>query len=122
MVNIFDDLQELNIPCYEEGNAPQELPDEYYTISEDYTSDNLAADNQTKQILYEFTIKYYTKDANTIYSGLLKALRTLKNKGYLTSGVGYYNNTYKNTWFSRQADIKKIEYIENMEEIFNETI
>lgn len=111
MINIFDDLNELGIPVYEEGNAPSELPNEYFTISEDYTSDNLSADNETKQILYEWTLKYYTKDANTIYSGLLSAMTLLKRKGYITTGVGYYNNTYKNTWFSRQADIKKIEYI-----------
>lgn len=111
MINIFDDLQELNIPVYEEGNAPEELPDEYLTVSEDYTSDNLAADNEPKEILYEFTIKYYTKDANTIYTGLLGAMSLLKSKGYITTGVGYYNTTYKNTWFSRQADIKKIEYL-----------
>ena len=115
MINIFDDLSDLNLPVYEEGNAPENLPDEYFTISEDYTSDHLSADNVPKEILYEFTIKYYTKDASTIYSGLLKAMTLLKRKGYITSGVGYFNNTYKNTWFSRQADIKKIEYL-NLEE------
>lgn len=111
MINIFDDLSELGIPTFEEGNAPQDLPDRYFTISEDYTSDNLFADNETKSVLYEFTIKYYTKDANDIYSGLLSALTLLKGKGYITTGVGYYNNSYKNTWFSRQADVKKIEYL-----------
>ena len=35
MINIFDDLSELNLPVYEEGNAPENLPDEYFTISED---------------------------------------------------------------------------------------
>lgn len=111
MINIFDDLADLNLPVFEEGNAPEILPDEYFTISEDYTSDNLSADNVTKQILYEFTIKYYTKDADAIYSGLLSAINLLKRKGYITTGVGYANSSYKNTWFSRQADIKKIEYI-----------
>lgn len=111
MINIFDDLQEIGLPVYEEGNAPENLPDRYFTISEDYTSDHLSADNVTKEILYEFTIKYYTKDANDIYSGLLNAMAVLKRKGYITTGIGYFNNTYKNTWFSRQADIKKIEYL-----------
>lgn len=111
MINIFDDLLDLNIPVFEEGNAPENLPDEYFTISEDYTSDNLCADNEAKEILYEFTIKYYTKDANGIYSGLLNAMNLLKGKGYITTGVGFYNNAYKNTWFSRQANIKKIEYL-----------
>ncbi len=111
MINIYEDLIELGLPVYEEGNAPAELPNSYYTFSEDYTSDNLSADNEAKETLYEFTIKYYTKDANTIYSGMLNALSLLKAKGYITTGVGYFNNTYKNTWFSRRADVKKIEYI-----------
>ena len=39
MVKIFEDLQELNLPVYLEGEAPEDLPDEYYTFSEDYSSD-----------------------------------------------------------------------------------
>ena len=111
MINIFDDLADIGAPVYEDGNAPEDLPNEYYTVLEDSTSDNLNADNQTKEILYEFTLKYYTKNAANIYSGLIRAQEHLKAKGYIISGVGYYNSTYKNTWFSRQADIKKIEYL-----------
>lgn len=115
MVNIFDDLIILvdgnQIPVYAEGDAPEQLPDEYFTISEDYTSDHLSADNKPKEYLYEFTIKYYTKNATTLYSRLIEALTLLKSKGYITSGVGYANGTYRDMWFSRQADIKKIEYL-----------
>lgn len=112
MVNIFDDLKELNKPVYTEGDAPQELPKEYYTISEDATSDNLNADNEALEHLYEFTLKWYTKDANAVYTGLNEAIALLKSKGYIISGVGYHNATYKNTWFSRMVDIEKIDYME----------
>lgn len=111
MVDIFTDLAELNIPVYVEGDAPENLPDEYFTVSEDSTSDHVCADNVTKSILYEFTLKYYTKDASNIYTGLVTALNLLKSKRYITTGVGYSNRTYLETWFSRQADIKYIEYI-----------
>lgn len=111
MVKIYEDLAELNIPVYEQGNAPETLPDEYFTFSEDYSSDHLSADNTTKEILYEFTLKYYTKNAETLYSRLIEALQLLKSKGYITTGNGYRNETYRETWFSRQADIKKIEYV-----------
>ena len=73
MIKIFEDLQELNLPVYLEGEAPEELPDEYYTFSEDYSSDNLNADNLTKEILYEFTLKFYSKDSERIYDGILDA-------------------------------------------------
>lgn len=117
MVDIFSDLvlldeQENQIPVYAEGDAPETLPDEYFTINEDYTGDQINADNVTKAILYEFTLKYYTKDATTLYSRLIQALTLLKSKNYITTGVGYANETYHETWFSRQADIKKIDYIQ----------
>lgn len=111
MVKIFEDLVELNIPVYAEGDAPKTLPNEYFTFTEDYTSDNVSADNEPKEYLYEFTLKYYTTDARALYSGLLSALQLLKSKGYITTGVGYANGTYQDKWFSRMADVKKIEYL-----------
>lgn len=116
MVNILDDLvlyDENNnpIPVYVEGDAPDSLPNEYFTISEDYTSDNVSADNEPQSILYEFTVKYYTDNATTLYSRLIAALQLLKSKNYITTGVGYANGTYEDRWFSRQADVKKIEYL-----------
>lgn len=111
MVNLMDDLQELNKPVYIDGDAPQDLPNEYFTISEDSTSDNLNADNEAKEHLYEFTLKWYTKDANAVYTGLNEAIALLKSKGYIISGVGYHNTTYKNTWFSRMVDVSKIDYL-----------
>lgn len=109
MVNIFDDLKELNIAVYQEGDAPQTLPDEFYTISEDATTDNVSGDNEVKQYLYEFSLKWYTKDRSKLYSGLNKAIELLKSKGYIISGLGYSNSTYNETWVSRQVDVKKLE-------------
>ena len=111
MVNIYDDLAQLNIPVYAEGAAPQALPNDYFTVTEDYTSDLVNADNQTKQVLYEFTLKWYTKDATKLYTGLQAAITLLKSKGYIIGGVGFWNRTYKETWFSRQVDIEKIDYL-----------
>lgn len=111
MIRIDEDLAELNIPIYAQGGAPATLPDEYFTFNEDFTSGGVFADNSEKTIVYEFTLAYYTKDATTIYSTLISALDLLKSKGYIVSGVGYANPTFHDTWFSRQADVKKIEYI-----------
>lgn len=111
MVKIDEDLAGLNIPVYAEGDAPKTLPNEYFTFAEDYTSDNVSADNEPKEYLYEFTLKYYTTNATTLYSRLIEALQLLKTKGYTTTGVGYANGTYQDKWFSRMADVKKIEYL-----------
>jgi len=109
MINIINDLSSLNIPVYVEGDAPESLPNEYYTVSEDYTSGNVFADNEQKSILYEFTLKYYTTNAETLYTGVINALQVLKSLGYITTGNGYANSTYQNKWFSRMADVQKIE-------------
>lgn len=116
MVNILEDLilYDANnnpIPVFIEGDAPDNLPNEYFTISEDYTSDHVSADNQPQSILYEFTIKYYTDDATTLYSRMIEALQLLRSKNYITTGVGYANGTYEDRWFSRQADVEKIDYL-----------
>lgn len=110
MVNIFDDLLELNKPVYYEGEAPVELPNEFYTISEDYTGDNLNADNKPLETLYEFTMSYYTDDAKTLYTGLNEAIALLKRKGYIISGVGRGKQSYKG-WLAREVDVSKIEYL-----------
>lgn len=117
MVRLDKDLIILNadgetIPVYIEGDAPAELPDEYFTVSEDDTSNAVSADNKAKAHLYEFTLKYYTVDAERLYSVLIEAIDQLKSKGYDAEGIGYHNGTYQNTWFSRMVDIEKIDYLE----------
>lgn len=111
MIDIIADLAEMDIPSFIEGDAPEDLPDEFFTVSEDYTSDNLNADNKTKEILYEFTLKWYTVNTQNVSSGLLNAINLLKTKGYIISGVGYHNTTFNDTWFSRMVDVEKIEYL-----------
>jgi hypothetical protein len=117
MVRLDKDLTLLNengetIPVYIEGDAPADLPDEYFTVSEDYTSNAVSADNKAQEHLYEFTLKWYTKDAARLYTGLLEAITQLKGKGYDAEGIGYHNGTYNNTWFSRMVDVEKIDYLE----------
>lgn len=119
MVRLDEDLIILNadgktIPVYIEGDAPavEDLPDEYFTVSEDYTSNAVSADNEAQEHLYEFTLKWYTKDATRLYTGLQEAITQLKGKGYDAEGIGYHNGTYNNTWFSRMVDVEKIDYLE----------
>jgi hypothetical protein len=117
MVRLDEDLKILNgdgelIPVYIEGDAPAVLPDEYFTISEDYTSNAVTADNKAQEHLYEFTLKWYTKHAERLYTGLLEAIEQLIEKGYAIEGVGYHNATYQNTWFSRMVDVEKYENLE----------
>ena len=117
MIRLDEDLIILNengevIPVYIEGDAPTELPDEYFTVSEDSTSNAVSADNKAQAHLYEFTLKWYTTDATRLYTGLQEAISQLISKGYDVEGIGYHNATYQNTWVSRMVDIEKIDYLE----------
>lgn len=102
-------------PVYIEGDAPadKDLPDEYFTVSEDYTSNAVNADNKARAYLFEFTLKYYTTDPKRLYTGLQEAITHLQGKGYDIEGVGYHNGTYQNKWHSRMVDVEKTEYLED---------
>ena len=117
MIRLDKDLIILNasgeqIPVYIEGDAPAELPNEYFTVSEDYTSNAVSANNKAVAHLYEFTLKWYTKDTKRLYTGLNEAIAQLIGKGYDIAGVGYHNGTYQNAWFSRAVDVEKIDNLE----------
>lgn len=117
MIELQDDLIILNgngekIPVFIEGDAPPELPNEFYTVSEDYTSNAVTADNKAVEVRYEFTLKWYTKDDKRLYSGLNEAIEQLISKGYDIDGVGYRNGSYQNAWFSRLVEVDKIDYME----------
>lgn len=116
MIKLHEDLIILNtngeqIPVYIEGDAPAKLPNEYYTVSEDATSNAVSADNTAKEHLYEFTLKWYTKDRTRLYSGLNEAITLLISKGYDIAGVGHDNGSYKD-WNSRAVDVEKLDYLE----------
>lgn len=118
MVRLDQDLIILNasgevIPVYIEGDAPpvEELPDEYFTVSEDYTSNAVSADNKAREHLYEFTLKWYTKNAIRVYKGLIDAIDLLISKGYDAEGIGYNNGIYHG-WHSRIVDVEKLDYLE----------
>ena len=120
MIRLDKDLIILNkdgekIPVYIEGDAPpvDDLPHEYFTVSEDSSSNAVTADNKAQAHLYEFTLKYYTTDVSRLYTGLNEAITQLINKGYDIEGVGYGNGTYQSKWFSRAVDVEKIENLED---------
>ena len=118
MIRLDKDLIILNengeqIPVYIEGDAPADLPNEYFTVSEDSTSNAVTADNKAQAHLYEFTLAWYTKNPTRLYTGLNEAITQLIGKGYDIEGVGYGNGTYQKTWFSRAVDVEKIDNLED---------
>lgn len=111
MINIYKDLEELNLPVYQQGTAPPSLPESFYTVWEDFSEDNLNGDNKVYQIRHEWTVIYYTKDYQSIFSGCQNAIDKLKSKGYIISGAGYDFGGNYGEWQARAIDVKKNEKI-----------
>ena len=114
MIDIFKDLNEKTVgeKVWSQGTAPAELPESFYTVINDYTGDNLNADNKECEIVWEWTVIFYTKDFSLLYSGIEKVKSLLKSKGYIVRGSGYDFNGKYDSWEARAIDVKKIEYTE----------
>lgn len=112
MVNIFDDLAGVGFPVYQQGTAPAALPDSFFTVWEDYSSDRAHGDNKPRQLEQGWTLIFYTKDKNLIYSGLVAAIKHLKTKGYTIDGQG---SDFSGAWEgydARAVDVVKISDLE----------
>ena len=112
MVNIFDDLAGVGFPVYQQGTAPEHLPDSFLTVWEDYSSDLSHGDNKPQQLEQGWTLIFYTKDKNEIYNGLNAAIKHLKTKGYKINGRG---SDYSGTWEGYEARVVDVVKITDLE-------
>lgn len=109
MIDIYKDLEETGLNTYQQGSVPSDMPDSYITIWNDYSIDNLNSDNATNLIEYQFTIIYYTKEWNTIYSIFEKIVSLLKSKNYIASGMGFDIDSGVDEYMARCIEVRKIE-------------
>ena len=114
MIDIFKDLNKETIgrDVWAQGTAPATLPDAFYTVINDGSFDNLNADNKEAEIVWEWSIIFYTKDFSLLYSGIEAVKSLLRSKGYNVRGSGYDFNGKYDSWEARAIDVKKIEYME----------
>lgn len=115
MIDIFKDLNEETIgrKVWAQGSAPADLPESFYTVINDGSFDNLNADNKEIEVVWEWSVMFYTKDISILYSGIEEVKSLLKSKGYNVRGSGYDFNGKYNGWEARAIDVKKIEYKED---------
>lgn len=112
MVNIFNDLQGGGFLAYQQGTAPETLPAEFVTVWEDPSVDILHADNKPVQLRREWTLIFYTKNTENIFSGLLAVKSFLKSKGYTINGNGYDVGGAWEGYDARGLDVVKLENLE----------
>ena len=112
MVNIFADLADVGFPAYQQGAAPETLPETFVTVWNDYSDDILHADNKARQCRHDWTVIFYTKDTKQIYSGLQTVINALKKRGYLISGQGYDTSGAWEGYDARAVAGSKIENLE----------
>ena len=109
MIDIYADLNELGIKTYQQGSVPSDMPNSYITIWNDGSIDNLNSDNKTNLIEYQFTIIYYTKDWNNIYSDFETIIDLLKLKNYIASGMGFDIDSGVDEYMARCIEVRKLE-------------
>ena len=89
MIDIKKDLEELGLMVRQQGTVPANMPDSYITYWNTSSLDNLNVDNKVKSVDYEFTVIYYTKDWDNIYSRFEEIISLLKSKDYVMDGEGF---------------------------------
>lgn len=114
MIDIYADIEAAGLVVYQQGTAPaaENLPATFATVWQDYSGDTLHADNKAVQCRHEWTVIYYAKDTQTIYSGLRAVINALKQRGYLISGQGYDVATSWQGYDARAVDVVIIENLE----------
>lgn len=109
MIDIYGDLGETGLDVWQQGNVPEVLPDSFITIWNDYSVDNLNSDNATNLIEYQFTIIYYTKDWDNIYTNFEDIVSLLKSKKYIASGMGFDIDSGIDEYVARCIEVQRIE-------------
>lgn len=109
MIDIYADLGELKIKTYQQGSVPSNMPKSYITIWNDYSGDNLNSNNKTNLIEYQFTVIYYTKDWENIYSKFEDIVSLLKSKNYIASGMGFDIDSGVDEYMARCIEVRKLE-------------
>ncbi len=112
MVDIFADLERGGFIVYQQGTAPATLPDEFVTLWEDDSADILHGDNKSRQLRREWTLIFYTKNTEKIYSGLLAVINYLKSKGYIINGKGHDTAGVWEGYDARAVDVVNVEDLE----------
>lgn len=115
MIDIFADFNKQTIKknVWRQGSAPATLPNEFYTVQNYNTNNNLEADNKVKEVRWDWTIIFYTKNIANIYVGIENAINLLSQKGYEIDGEGYDFGGKYDGYEARAFDVTKIEYKEN---------
>ena len=111
MIDIYKDLEETGLKVWKQGTVPDDMPDSYITVWNDDSEDNLNVDNKTKRVEYSFTVIYYTKDWESLYTRFESIISLLKEKGYVIDGQGFDIDSGLDDYDARCVEVSKIENI-----------
>ena len=111
MIDIKKDLEETGLMVRKQGSVPANMPDSYITFWGDPSTDNLNVDNKTASVDYPFTVIYYTKDWENLYSRFEEIISLLKSKDYVMDGMGFDIASGLDEYSARCIEVTKIEKI-----------
>lgn len=87
---LIETLSILEYPVFLQGSLlPDEpYPDNFFTFWEN-SSDGEFYDNDETHTTYNYTVAFYSCDAESVYTTLRQAKRLLRAAGFALSGDGY---------------------------------
>lgn len=88
---LIEILSTFGYPVYLQGSLlPEEqYPDNFFTFWNDGSYDRSSYNDTVYSIVYEYSVNFYSNNSATVYSVLRKAVKLLKENGFIISGDGH---------------------------------
>lgn len=88
---LIEILSEFGYPVRLQGSLlpDEEYPESFFTFWNDSSDDNSHYDDETQSVVYEYSVNFYSTDAEKVYTILRAAAIKLKQNGFIISGDGY---------------------------------
>lgn len=104
-------LETLGYEVYEQGSFTdsETYPDNFFTLWNDDTEEKRHYDNKATSYIWYFTINFYSVNPLLTETELLKAIKLLKENGWIVEGKG--QDAYSGT-ASHSGRSIKVKYIE----------
>lgn len=104
-------LSTYGFPIFEQGslNEGDVYPESFFTIWNDGTSDGVAYDNDAINLIWNFTIYFYSIDETLVNTILPQLRELLKQNEWIPQGVGYDVPSDEITHTGRAIDVSVIQ-------------
>lgn len=120
---LIEVLAELGYPVYQQGSIlpDEEYPSSFFTFWNDASDGQQFYDNEEGQILWAYSLNFYSDDPELVSTELLKAKKLLKGNKWLATGAGYSVGSDEPTHTGRGMTVYYVQDADELEAKLEET-